>query len=97
MEDDDKPKAWVCPIHGEVSSDDLKLHPSGQWGTHGYCSAVVIQTSEPEFYTRVEDDVKPLYAPPFKTEALDYGPSWGCIISMGMLGIVLCVLILLFA
>jgi hypothetical protein len=96
MTDEDKPKVWVCPIHGEVPADELNLHPSGQWGTHGYCSAAIIPTSQPEFYKRLEDDDKPLFTAGHM-ETLSYGPSWGSIIFLGLVGIVLLVVILVFA
>lgn len=43
-----------------------------------------------------ENDDKPLF-PPAQMEELSYGPSWGSIIFLGIIGIVLLVVILLFA
>lgn len=43
--------------------------------------------------TTDQDEDKPLFGP-FQTEDVDYGPSWGCIIGLGCVGVVLCVLIL---
>jgi uncharacterized membrane protein len=43
-----------------------------------------------------EDEDRPIFEPGL-TEKVSYGPSWGSIIGMGIVGIVLLILILLFA
>lgn len=43
----------------------------------------------------MSEEDEPLFEP-FQTEELDYGPSWGCIIGMGAVGIALCFIILFF-
>lgn len=43
-----------------------------------------------------KDDDKPLFEP-FQLEEIDYGPSWGSIIALGIIGITLCVVILILA
>lgn len=44
----------------------------------------------------MDEDDKPLFEP-CQTEELSYGPSWGSIIFLGVVGIVLLVVILVFA
>jgi hypothetical protein len=46
--------------------------------------------------TEDKDEDKPLFEP-FQTETLDYGPSWGCIIALGLSGIAILVAVLILA
>lgn len=43
-----------------------------------------------------QDEDTPIFEP-FQTETLDDGPSWGCILFLGIGGIALCVIILVLA
>lgn len=83
--------SWLRCLHIEYAAGDITIEELEE---------------DAEFYIRTHnnavrremdmDDDKPLFEP-FKTEKVDYGPSWGSIILLGVIGIVLCVLILILA